>query len=738
MPTTSHDEPYCKTLEFQASVQWHHQDVLPSSDAAATPFGPVNIDPRTLQPSLTGGTIEPSSVPAAKPVLYIPVKKQGGKEAFPALRLDVTVTELDELRNVCVPGHKGAPVEIDVWNVWGTKRVGPAKLKGTLGADDACSILVPPATMQKWLDPNGGLRGRVNELLLDCEFRLPTLTVKGQPLTGESKTRVYLYRRKVMVFLPGVFGSQVQVRTPDGRTLGFPDFYAEPALTDLLQDALTPELGVVRQLCAAAQQNIGGLECDASGRPLLEPIKPTLFSAFGAVYDVFDDCRNARVSYFSGVPGNFRLVELRIFAYDWRTDLSDCAQTLTAKLEELQTHLRSLPDADDELALAGHSTGGLIIRRALGEPGMQARVSHAFFISVPFLGAPKALSVILTGQDPPGADRMIVFVTADSLRDGALSMPIVYHLAPSAEYPERVAVTPRSGDASSSIEADKRDLIETAINAGFRPRPRFVQAAGSDAERAQLAASADSWHSFWVQASERLRAQELYDAMFPRGYDQRDGWLPNEIRSRGLEAQYAARAPGGWNAELAARAAQFHRESWEIGRSEAWAEKAYVFYSLDPSPTTLRVHLQCASETEFAGPIDLLKEENIPMLSFLEGDVEPPRGEEEQTLDDGSVPATTVHQWTRVGGGCRKTVWRLWGENAPNAGDGTVPLRSLVEFGGRARFAPIPKDSACTLHRKTPKEGRIWLHIMGALQGTWAPPTSTATEAIDAITREAR
>ncbi len=75
-------------------------------------------------------------------------------------------------------------------------------------------------------------------------------------------------------------------------------------------------------------------------------------------------------------------------------------------------------------------------------------------------------------------------MTADSLRDGALSMPIVYHLAPTAAYPGRVAFTPsRPSGPPISIEDDKRYLIETAINAGFRPRPRFVQAgAGSDVD----------------------------------------------------------------------------------------------------------------------------------------------------------------------------------------------------------------------------------------------------------------
>jgi hypothetical protein len=729
MPTTQHDEPYCKIIEFEASAELRWHDVPPSADPTATPFGPPDLD-------CSGQMPFDASAASSKPISYVPVKKQNGNEIFPALQLHLTVTELGELWNVCAPSHEGARVEIEVWNVWGGKRRGPAKLTGTLGSQGTCDIIVTPATVEQWLDPTGELGGRVNELLLDYGFKFPTLTVDGQPLQGQSKTRVYLYRRKVIVFLPGVFGSQVQIKTPDGRTLGFPDFYSEPAsFMDRLQDFISPELALSRQIHDGLNQKVGGLECDAAGRPLLEPLRPALFSLKGAVYDIFDACHGARMEYFSDVPERFRLIELRVFAYDWRTDLTDSAKALAAKLDSLQTELRSLPDTDDEVALAGHSTGGLIMRRALGEPGMQTKVSHAFFISVPFLGAPKALSVILTGQDPPGGDRMIPIVSADSLRDVALSMPIVYHLAPSAEYPMRAAFTPnRPPDAVASIEDDKRDLVETALDAGFMPRPRFVRASrGSAAERAQLAASADSWQSFWAEASERQRAQDLYDAMFLRGHPQRDAWLPNELRSRDLEAQYAARVPGGWNTELAARAAQFHRESQEVGASEAWAEKSYVFYSVDSSTTTLSVHLERVSEAAFAGPIDLLKDEDIPTLRFLEGDVEPPRGREEHTLDRVTVPALMVHQWSRSEGQCRKVVWRLWGESAVKAGDRTVPLRSLVGLGGRARFAPPPKeDSDNTAHKDTPKDGHLWLHIVGSLQGTWAPGLSTGSQALEA------
>jgi hypothetical protein len=228
--------------------------------------------------------------------------------------------------------------------------------------------------------------------------------------------------------------------------------------------------------------------------------------------------------------------------------------------------------------------------------------------------------------------------------------------------------------------------------------------------------------------------------MFPRGHAQRDAWLPQELRARGLEGQYAVRMPGGWNAQLAARAEQFHRESLEIDRSEAWAEKAYVFYSIAPAATTLGVHLERVSEAEFAGPIDLLKDEHIPTLRFVEGDVAPPRGEEEQALlVGGTVPAPTVHQWTRVNGRCRKVVWRLWGENAKNAGDGTVPLASLLGLGGKARFAPpLTEDSDNTAHKDTPKEGRIWLLIMRSLQGTWAPPPITGHDALEQLANRER
>jgi hypothetical protein len=90
MPSTLHDEPYRKTLEFHATAQWRcHEDFPQSNDAAATPFGPARVQ-QWLQPGLQGTGSEPLPVVLPKPVLYVPVKKQNGEERFPPLLVHIT------------------------------------------------------------------------------------------------------------------------------------------------------------------------------------------------------------------------------------------------------------------------------------------------------------------------------------------------------------------------------------------------------------------------------------------------------------------------------------------------------------------------------------------------------------------------------------------------------------------------------------------------------------------------
>lgn len=718
MPTTHSNQPHRRRLHFKYTAEWRWVDVRPSASPAAAPFGPP-FDLKSDEQEPAGGC------PTPKPVLYMPVKRQEMKEIVPSLGIFVSFWEQGTLQNVAVPAHRGRSLKVTVFNVWGGHEKGAVSFDGVLDDRGCCFIRIRSTIVMDWLDPERGkvLGGRINELLLDFRFACPDLNVDGKPLKGQSLNRVFLYRRKVIVFLPGVFGSQIKLRTPDGRTVGFPDYYDEPSTFGRIMELVSPGHAIVRQTWSFLNQQVGGLECDAAGRPLLSPVKATLLRLLGKVYDVYDNCRAARIRYFAGVPKEFRLVELQLFAYDWRGDLTETAQALAKSLTKLREEgpaaLHKLPDYDDEIALAGHSTGGLIIRRALGEPGMQEVVSHALFLNVPFRGAPKALGVILTGEDPPGGARMIPFVDADSLRALALGMPIVYHLAPSAAYDDRVAYTPnRPRTAAPSIEDDKRDLIAAAIEIGFMAPPRFVKAFGlSPEDRALLAATADKWHQYWAEAFERYRAQDLYEAVYPTGHPKRDGWFTDELRSRGLEAQFAARFVGGWNTELAERARRFHEESEEVARSGHWKAKAFVFYSVVEEPTTLRIHLDRVGHADFPGLASFLDAEGVPIRSLADGAIAPHRRKEQHSVaKERTVPALITHQWTATPGRFRRTIWRIHGDNEGKAGDGTVPTASLVGFGGPAKLLkPIPEGPS---HADATKNDFVWDRIMEILQGT--------------------
>jgi hypothetical protein len=199
--------------------------------------------------------------------------------------------------------------------------------------------------------------------------------------------------------------------------------------------------------------------------------------------------------------------------------------------------------------------------------------------------------------------------------------------------------------------------------------------------------------------------------------------------------QAAARVPGGWNIELAARAKRFHEESEAIAKSGEWDHKAYVFYSITEHLTTLSVHLERESEAKFDGPISLLRDENVGVLRFLDGDVVPLRSEEEQMVGKDEarhgVPAPVVHQWSAADGKCRKTVWRLWAKNAASSGDGTVPEESLRRFGGKAPLQRVGVAKEKVDHIDSPKHETVWRSIMQMLQGTWVPSTEQTNPAHD-------
>ena len=710
------------TVPVEYLAGWAFLDVNPSADPAATAFGPPRIVERDeMRP--TTWSAGAFSTRALKPVLYMPVKKQAHQERFPKMVLSLQILR-EGGQTLNSPPFIGAEVTFQVHNVWprhsADAAVRPVSFKAKLDGELRARVEISADTLKEWLggvsDKPSPFDARINENLLDFKFEF---TVEGKPKRGQSRNRLFLYRRKTIVFLPGVFGSQVHAKLPNGRTVGFPDSTFE----------LATRMGAATLAGVAEGQSVGALECDALGHPLIEAEPPVLLHLHGLAYEVFDGLHAAVREMFSPVPDAFRLYTIQLLAYDWRKDLTETAVEIAHKLKVLQDHptdkttLRARPDTDDEIAVAGHSTGGLLIRRAMGEPGMQDVISHAFFIDVPFRGAPKVLGVLLTGCDPPFPgglpSRMIPFVAPESLSSIALTMPIVYHLAPSAALAQRPATVPsRPPGAPHDVEADKREFMEWIVESGLIPNRMVVPNAKAldPVTRGHVAEHADAFHKFWNEFGERERGRVLYESQpDSEATAIHREWFWDRVREDPLlSAGLAHRTTmSSWSPYLAERARAFFETSERIAAAGEWANKAYIFFSLTKDATMTQLNLSIAHKRTYSDRESFVRGEHVSHESFARGVARPPaphfserkygeipehvaspqQHELENEISDGVV---TYSSWSREPDGNLtatdyKLQWPVFQVFAKGGsvlvrpqGDATVPLSSQLGFGGPA------------------------------------------------------
>jgi hypothetical protein len=448
------------------------------------------------------------------------------------------------------------------------------------------------------------------------------------------------------------------------------------------------------------------LECDGDGKPLLEAKDPRLLTMFGKVYDTADVCEEAYQAHFRDLfPAGFRHYHLQVFAYDWRGDLTEMAKKVVKELKAYQTRLRAFEDSDDEVAIAGHSTGGVIIRRMLGEPDAEKLISHAFFLNVPFRGAPKAMGVFLTGCDPPGGDSMIPIVTSASLRAISPAAPIVYHLAPSFKYPEWLADI-EGKRPPGGPEKEKAALVEGAIERGGY-YPRMVVDPGkasSPDKRKELAKGADDFSKYWDEYEIWAYAAAPYDKVFSNGVSDYHKWPARHLKGKDeLKAQADCRLKQGWSEKLAENARKFHEESEKAAATGKWKDKAYIFYSKAEKPTTGGAFIEKLSEHKTREIKDLTG--TIGALN--DGTPRPIRGAVESAFE--------WQQWAIEGDDYVKRKWRLSVQNVE--GDSTVPLVSLLGFGGDAKvFKPIPEKDHQE-HVPAPNSVWLWRCMIEVLQG---------------------
>lgn len=120
--------------------------------------------------------------------------------------------------------------------------------------------------------------------------------------------------------------------------------------------------------------------------------------------------------------------DLFVFPYDWRTDNQRSAE----KLREYVRVVREIhPDADG-IDLVCHSNGGLVGRAYMLLPGQRDLVRRFVTVGTPWLGAPKALAGLVSGD----LDQMALNVVLPirPMRDRLQFFPGVHQLLPGKEF----------------------------------------------------------------------------------------------------------------------------------------------------------------------------------------------------------------------------------------------------------------------------------------------------------------
>lgn len=723
-----------KRTHFAYVAEWSFGGVARSVDPNATAFGPKPW--KLPQGIIRRQPVDGESDDARKGVWYLPVPRINGTATYPSLSVLISLRKKDRGDSVRVPDWGGTDVEVSVSNLFRLTADGKARtifLKGTLDQTLKCQIDIPASDVESWFQPNAPLGVTVNDNLIDFQFKLKGVQeMNGDPVQGQARTRVFLYCRRAIVFLPGLFGSQLQFKTNDGEVHGYPDFWNE----QLLNMRPANPLATIPDFFQKADV----LECDDHGVPLVPCAKPTLlmlrpFGWFGLDRDVihpFQSVHDARMSLYPKVPEGFLLFTLIIHPYDWRADLTDAAAELIKRLFELQIKLQQEGDNDDQMTVVGHSTGGVVIRRALApigagdlSPGVDPAVKNATlfpsdrlikfacFLSVPFSGAPKAGAVLMTGQQEPFGGPMIPFILPKSLIHVSLSMPVVYHLHTSAHYPHRPLTSPsRPPGAPHDNEADKAAFVKDAIAAGLYPAPFQVKASITDKDkRLALALGAEKWHQ--LSTDYFLRTSGLVAVFSLLDPSKQDAWLKSEAVSRGLSDQYAARAKGGWNAYLAARAKAFHEKS-HVAVTGVWKERACIVWGTCAHGATLRqLNLSKGKVETFPS-----KKDYFDRIFYMTGGMSPtlfetPASPSLSDHDGYAGGEAVIATFRPEGEKLTRTEWHLEWVSQYNAGDTTVPSDSQLAERDKVKSIWLTQTSGeMPIHMQTTKSESFWRELI--------------------------
>lgn len=170
--------------------------------------------------------------------------------------------------------------------------------------------------------------------------------------------------------------------------------------------------------------------------------------------------------------GDYRAGEtLFVFPYDWRKTNTLAAEGLATKIRDVRTLFPGM-----SVDILAHSMGGVVTQRYVMDNHDSHHVNKIITIGTPYLGAPKALTVLETGQFISIWDKLVdVFACQKPIKTLSQWFVGTHELIPSRKYYELASLKPFREDGwdidrdGNSFETYNYSNLVTMLDTRFAP-----------------------------------------------------------------------------------------------------------------------------------------------------------------------------------------------------------------------------------------------------------------------------
>lgn len=227
-------------------------------------------------------------------------------------------------------------------------------------------------------------------------------------------------KRLPVILIPGIQGSQLR----NNNEVIWMDLLKALSIPDILElqpDGVTPMKPGVHITVSQGQSGIDGL---LNLQPICRTNPDLQDNDVCTATIVYDNMVKSLLNqgYVIGET-------LFGFPYDWRLDNRTNGELLLQLVQQVA-------QKDSPVQIVAHSMGGLVVKDMLvTHPEIEGSIDRILTLGTPYLGAPKASVLVLTGMGFIGND--YDYLIRKDIGKLSVNAPAAYQLAPSALYNER-------------------------------------------------------------------------------------------------------------------------------------------------------------------------------------------------------------------------------------------------------------------------------------------------------------